>query len=781
MRQITERLDHQNEELQRQLEKKAEENGILSATAKAEAGKFAALQFEFEALKTDLEGQDIHVSELEEKLFGMDAEQHKSEETQRRLAAVEKQKERLEEQLERKAAKIMELEKLLRLKDETYMSELRQFSSNLVKLNQTQQEKEAMWNTREEKAAERARQEMRIEREKLVLESVKALHLAERQRDSFGEDAKKSRQEAENRAEKIRQDAQTITSLEGRLATAENEKQVAAKELKRQVAESGQRQGQDAQAIATLERRLATAENAKEVSEEELKRRVSELSQRQSQDTQTIAALESRIAAAGDEKEMMTEERKRHAHELEQRRSQDAQTIATLNERLAAAGSEREEMMEKMKRHESELRQRQNQAAEATRTFEVQLATVKNAASEYQEASARGSAKLAAFVDGFKGWMGHAELTPDLRRSLEVLVSGNVPAEEVGMSLAPILEKVLVGCRRSRAIHIPDSQETVGRNTESSRFFSQNGEPLSQHNPSAGRDSISSLKTHHLEGAHSQASTIGDWKSSAASQERMRQVSVKSPANDQAIPTPRSVVDEKRFRREAQQPKPIIKPTMQAVQTSFPDGNVSSEGGENNTFTRIIDSRFLSERPALINDEPKAPSTAHATRLTRSKSSQKDPGLAAKDSSNRRMSRERTWFEHSHLAHSEGSQQREEVGMGGMTVVQLAPNKTQSTTPVVNGMGPAAHGRKASRGRQPAANKGQGKVKTESTIEADQGPSPRISDIPEAKKGSTSQPQVTKLQRQRTYGSQKTTDSALDGDFGPVFPNLSRRNLVQSQ
>jgi chromosome segregation ATPase len=211
--QITERLDRQNEELQRQLEKKAEENGSLSAMVKAGEQRYANLEAEYEALKKDLEGQDLQVTELEEMLFAMDAARYKSEERQHQLATAEKQNEQLAEQLESKAAAIKELENSLRCKDEAYMSEVRQFTGNLVKLNQTLQEKEATSKTLAEQAAELARREMRIEMERAVSKTQMALEEAQRQMDSLQGDTTRLKQAADKQAEAMRQDAQTSLPL----------------------------------------------------------------------------------------------------------------------------------------------------------------------------------------------------------------------------------------------------------------------------------------------------------------------------------------------------------------------------------------------------------------------------------------------------------------------------------------------------------------------------------------------------------------------------------------
>ncbi|KAK0617375.1 hypothetical protein B0T14DRAFT_433894, partial [Immersiella caudata] len=237
MEQVTERLDRQSENLQQQLEEKAEENGKLSAMLEAEERRYASLESAFETIKKDLETQDIQVTELEDRLFSMDAVQQKNEEMEGRLAVAEKQKDHLEEQLACKAATIKELESSLRRKDETYMSEVRNFTINLVKLNQTIQEKEATLNILVEQAARVARQEMQVETDKAVSHAQNALREAERQVGSLRDEVKRLKQNVDGKAEEVRQTAQTIASFEKRLTLAESEKQAVTDQLEHCISE----------------------------------------------------------------------------------------------------------------------------------------------------------------------------------------------------------------------------------------------------------------------------------------------------------------------------------------------------------------------------------------------------------------------------------------------------------------------------------------------------------------------------------------------------------------
>ncbi|KAK0641201.1 hypothetical protein B0T16DRAFT_419410 [Cercophora newfieldiana] len=288
MGQITERLDSHNEKLQRQLDKKAEENGRLSAMVESGEQRCAALEADLEALKKDLEAQDGHVVELEDKLFAMDTVQQRNDEIQSQIAAADREKERLTEQLESKATAVKELQNSLRCKDEAFMSEIREFTSNLVKLNQIVQEKEMASKVLAEQAADTARREARIEAERALSETRTALEkrlaAIATEKDTMTERANHRVNELETR---VTQDTQAIATLEKRLEAAGSEKEAMMAEIKRH-----------AQTISELEETLAVARSEKEVAVGEMKRCMSEYRQHQGQAAEATRALEAQLAAA---------------------------------------------------------------------------------------------------------------------------------------------------------------------------------------------------------------------------------------------------------------------------------------------------------------------------------------------------------------------------------------------------------------------------------------------------------------------------------------------------
>ncbi|KAK3350140.1 hypothetical protein B0T25DRAFT_611280 [Lasiosphaeria hispida] len=269
LRGIMQQYDLRNAELSLELSKKAEANGMLSTLFKAEEGKCAALTSELEELKKDWTDFQAQIRELEDSLFTVEASNHDSAETISQLQAEGLAAKRLSGELEAKSATVAALEDKLRAKDEAYMSEVHQFTANVVRLNQMLQEKDAAIRFAVEQTAETVRREMRIELERSASEAKKHIGWAEQQRNSLAEELRNLKQAVCDKEEVARRDSLTISDLRETLVTTKNQSTDMAAEIQQHKRQIEQLQTQELNKVRALEADLSAAKQQATRLEEE--------------------------------------------------------------------------------------------------------------------------------------------------------------------------------------------------------------------------------------------------------------------------------------------------------------------------------------------------------------------------------------------------------------------------------------------------------------------------------------------------------------------------------
>jgi hypothetical protein len=258
VQQVSQRLA-QNKELHQLLEEKSKEIGVMSASVEAEECKTRELENDLDQITKVIEEQAKEIGILTGQLKERDAERRSHEDIDRRAYAAEREVERLQGELK---SRIESMETQIRAKDQDLVSLTEKHKLEVANAQQHAREKEATLSKIIDKAAELARQEMRIDLDRKKLEVQEGLWRIRQQRENFEEQLKKVGEERDEKEGRIQQSAQLIKSLEDGLAAARNENEAMAEKMKQQLLtiEQLQRCGNDK--ISALEAEVTTVRKA---------------------------------------------------------------------------------------------------------------------------------------------------------------------------------------------------------------------------------------------------------------------------------------------------------------------------------------------------------------------------------------------------------------------------------------------------------------------------------------------------------------------------------------
>ena len=249
----------QNNELHQLLEEKSKEIGVMSASVEAGECKTRELENDLDEMAKVIEEQAKEIEILKGQLNEGGAERRSHEEIDRRAYAAEREVERLQGELK---SRIESMETQIRAKDQDVVSLTEKHKLEVANAQQHAREKEATLSNIIDKAAELARQEMRIDLDRKKLEVQEGLWRIRQQRENFEEQLKKVGEERDEKEGRIQQSAQLIKSLENGLAAARNENEAMAEKMKQQLLtiEQFQRCGNDK--ISALEAEVTTVRKA---------------------------------------------------------------------------------------------------------------------------------------------------------------------------------------------------------------------------------------------------------------------------------------------------------------------------------------------------------------------------------------------------------------------------------------------------------------------------------------------------------------------------------------
>lgn len=265
-------MDNQLEAIAKQVEEKAEENGMVSTLYKRKVTECEDHVKELASLREITEKQAERIHELETNLVAMDAAHDNNEETIRQLRAVGVEAERLKEEVQSKATAIAELHSKLDAKDRMYVSEVQSLTSNVARLAQSIQGKDQLSRLAVDQAAEAARRETRMEMERSCAEAKKLTLQAECERNLLANQVEELKQGIQQRKQRELQDTATIHSLQHSLSSAEAKGEAAAQELTQCSAKHGQLESRLMAKVSALETEIEVSQGRAAKLEEECHR-----------------------------------------------------------------------------------------------------------------------------------------------------------------------------------------------------------------------------------------------------------------------------------------------------------------------------------------------------------------------------------------------------------------------------------------------------------------------------------------------------------------------------
>lgn len=292
-----------------------------------------------------------------------------------------------------------------------------------------------------------------------------------------------------------------------------------------------------------------------------------------------------RDAAAAD-----VEILKRDLRVREDKSVHDAQTIESLSNALATTESRLVNLADEVKRRTTDLEELRAQETATIKALEERISSVETTTAGRLGETRHLLAAIQEFVVALRKWSEWGPFPADVKRILGDFDISPSSGEESDARFSGIIEKITAVIRTQQPpAPVP---EMILQDDSSSRFFSQDNNTLpdlrSSEQHGTGAEETTSLRPRAQQpavfGNRLNDQSMGRVQSLMHDQ---RRVEVRSPALDlQDEPSPPSVQQEKAKRREAQQPRPIIKRGPQCD-----DGGVPMEVDEetfDGVFTRRV-------------------------------------------------------------------------------------------------------------------------------------------------------------------------------------------------
>ncbi|KAH6618106.1 hypothetical protein B0J18DRAFT_493039 [Chaetomium sp. MPI-SDFR-AT-0129] len=346
---------------------------------------------------------------------------------------------------------------------------------------------------------------------------------------------------------------------------------------------------------------------------------------------------------------------KKEIQETKKAGCRDAETIRFLQDKLATEETKGRETTEQFTQHASHVKASENQLSCRVTELEGQLGTANKRASELESKNERQCEKFKILVSGLRCWANQDAL----RNELDGLLYRDKSAEEIGVLLTRILGTPL----RSQVspfatsevredIVLPDGENLKFLPSKSGRS-SGLGAGGHTDNDLQLKDDIDGEAENTVEtgGNGAEKTAVSDPLSYVSSFHHTRRVVVQSPANVPNQPAAPSVDQEKLRRREAVQPKSIMKHETRSTAGIPESGEVPAVAGHGafrrsrhlglRTHTRTDDSQANNEvvvaPDASITEETTEPSGRRPSKRRRSESAITDNTSSASQGGKRNL------------------------------------------------------------------------------------------------------------------------------------------------
>ncbi|KAK1755706.1 hypothetical protein QBC47DRAFT_193749 [Echria macrotheca] len=212
---ILDKLD-QFRDMSDELQRRAEESGMLASLLKATEDMKKVLEAE-------VNSANLQIHTLEEELSTLEMAERKNAEMESQIRLMGDERNGIVSELKSARGLVEKLENQLRSRDQTQRSEAERFAGKITQLAQIIRGHEAGASTLAEQAAEVARREERFKSEKIVREMSAALEKVEQQKASVIQELENARQELRQRDERIQSFERTVESLDRKISDSERD------------------------------------------------------------------------------------------------------------------------------------------------------------------------------------------------------------------------------------------------------------------------------------------------------------------------------------------------------------------------------------------------------------------------------------------------------------------------------------------------------------------------------------------------------------------------------
>ncbi|KAK4111388.1 hypothetical protein N656DRAFT_158017 [Canariomyces notabilis] len=331
------------------------------------------------------------------------------------------------------------------------------------------------------------------------------------------------------------------------------------------------------------------------------------------QDSMERSAAETTKLAIQGERERKVladhlEKLKEEIQQKEQNERRDASIIQSLQQSLATAESNRKAAVQELNQLSTRQDQLESRLTTKIQDLETKLEAAQGKVVELEKENNSHRARSRALVDILRKWTVQEGLYFD---DLSFLSDGGIGVEEITARLAQVLGQLSLPQKSGKT---PDGEcpENTSRPGETSKFFPGNpGEtPQETSNKQSDlgqpdRDNSSSTLGDHSGAKGGVAGSALEGANPQLQLHHLRKVIVRSPANVPTEPVPPSVDQEKTRRREALQPRSIMKRVTRS-RSSLSQHVDPDPMSENGAFVRLTDESHTIDPLTLIESGNKA-------------------------------------------------------------------------------------------------------------------------------------------------------------------------------
>ncbi|VBB80213.1 Putative protein of unknown function [Podospora comata] len=564
---VLQRLDSQFDTMGQQLALKAEEKAVLSTLLEEKKARCEALEQEIVTLQQKSREQTERIDALQQNISAMESQHGNDQEEIQRLkdigSRLEDENERFSDEVELKTATIRELEDKLRSKGETYSAEVRTFGIEVSKLNQALREQEHSNQITVKQVSEAARNQVKVEMERIIADTRRMLQQTERQRDTLVGEIKMLKgtiQENESRHQTAIRNATETAQSETRI---DMERTMSADQ--RLLAETQKHRDK----LITEVKKLEEAIQERQQSTLEAVQKASDTARREARDE-----MERVIADTTKFLEQAQQHLEKVVQEKEQERERNSHLVDSLKGMLAAEEATKNRVIQESTERLAERSQQIEDLKARVTLLEAERDAARKAVAELSSERDHQRVRCEAMASGLMDWARQYGHPTDAIR--EQFAHGKV--EEIKACVLHTLAQLALSQRLKALNTEPSSEHSQSQDSSGQAAISRQERPRVEVETANMDDSTTLLGSPGSLTGESPGTLLGGASATPLSSpsndpgSQRRRVVIRTPMSE-PDPVPPTVDQEKIRRREALQPKSVLR----RVTRSASSGRLSQE------------------------------------------------------------------------------------------------------------------------------------------------------------------------------------------------------------